>query len=60
MHRRERAAVDRVPRDALRYLGAHDVHRHIVAVREGLHLIKFEGWTAEWNEWLPAEKLKKR
>jgi hypothetical protein len=32
----------------------------IVAVREGLHLIKFEGWTAEWNEWLPLEKLKKR
>ncbi|OAI53464.1 hypothetical protein AYO47_00875 [Planctomyces sp. SCGC AG-212-M04] len=32
----------------------------IVAVKEGLHLIKFEGWTADWNEWLPAEKLKKK
>jgi len=32
----------------------------VVAVREGLHLVKFDDWTAEWNEWLPAEKLKKR
>ncbi len=32
----------------------------IIAARHGLHLIKFDDWTAEWNEWLPVEKLKKK
>lgn len=32
---------------------------HVVGVRAGMHLIKFDGWTAEWNEWLPIDRLRK-
>lgn len=32
----------------------------VVAVRQGMHLVKFDGWASEWNEWLPASSLKRK
>ena len=29
----------------------------IISVRDGLHLVSFDGWAAEWNEWVPASRL---
>lgn len=29
----------------------------IVRVRLGLHLVKFDGWDDEWNEWVQADRL---
>lgn len=28
----------------------------VLRVKHGLHLIKFDDWSAEWNEWVPFEK----
>ena len=32
----------------------------VLAVRNGLHYVNFEGWAREWNEWVPAERIRER
>ncbi len=31
----------------------------VIGVRSGLHHVKFDGWTAEWNEWVTAENIRR-
>jgi len=30
----------------------------ILAVKNGLHLVRYAGWGKEWNEWVPASRIR--